>query len=151
MIFFIGIILPILVSVIPIYYLLKLFKVDSSFYFVGILSGYVFWFISTVVLSLASNKGSEFSGIYIFALVVLTFIGCTFSGMIAASRYKNLYCKKEIEEAPFELNQFEKKDISHLKKVFEEGKCPICGENIDKNLTKCFSCNFDFYESGLME
>jgi hypothetical protein len=45
----------------------------------------------------------------------------------------------------------EEKTIEEERKLFDDGVCPQCGNDIDKSMTKCFRCDLDFYESGLIK
>lgn len=37
------------------------------------------------------------------------------------------------------------------KELYKKGICPLCKEKIDPKYTKCFACDFDFYENKLTE
>lgn len=52
-----------------------------------------------------------------------------------------------IHDVPLEENN----SIEKQKELFDKGICPQCGNAIDKSMTKCFGCDFDFYERGLVK
>ena len=90
-----------------------------------------------------TGEGWIIAAIAVYGFFILFFIFIVIIIIALFRNYKNRN-KKHLES-----QQNEKEVI--LKRAYEKGICPECGESLDKNLTKCLACGFNFYENSFIK
>jgi len=129
-----------------------------------ITTGIMFWGLSLY----SDGSQIEFFGIPLsqsaFIIACLIWYGFDTKAFITAKKVSDQsiespqnttpdYAHQALEDRATKAVSYEEEALlrQQQKELYQNGICPQCKETIDSKYTKCFACDYDFYENKLQE